>query len=883
MKAKVLVRCFLFLSLVAALLLWPQGASENGPALRLEDPAATDQLLVRSFGSVPLSFEANQGQADAQVKYLSRNSAYTVFLTSTEAVMSLEGSRDHADTSMPAILRMKLIGANEQPHVAGEEELQAKSSYFIGGNPDQWRTGVPNYAKVRYRDVYPGIDLVYYGNPHKLEHDFVVAPGASPETIRLGFEGADRVEIDEQGDLVLQVAAEQVRFEKPIAYRETADGRQIVQVDYVLRAEGQAAFHVAAYDATRPLIIDPVLSYSTYLGGSRADNATGIAVDAAGSVYVVGSTGSMNFPTEEPINPDSPDFAAFVTKFNAAGDALIYSTYLGGTGTDQAAAIALDSAGNAYVTGQTRSTGFPTTPESFQPAFAGVQDVFITKLNAAGDTLLYSTYVGSSFSDGGSGIAVDAAGNAYVTGLTDFTNFPTKNPIQNTLGGGMFDPFDAFVLKLHAEGDQLVYSTYLGGSERDIASDITVDAAGNAYVIGVTRSTDFPIVNTADPLDPIQISNGGGNDVFVTKLNAVGNMLVYSTYLGGSSTDFGIGIAVDASGNVYVTGSTSSANFPIVDTADPADPIQLNNAGSTDAFVSKLNAAGNGLVYSTFLGGTDSDGAAALAVDASGNAYVTGSTSSIDFPLVEETQLSFGGGRDDAFVAKLNSIGNLLDYSSYLGGDGIDGGAAIALDSSGTVFLAGHSDSSNFPVVSPFQGIRTGASDAIVTEITGLSPPGTPVISDGGIVLATLLPTVSTVSPLSIISVFGQNFSTDTILFPNLDDQGRLDTILGGTCLMMNGEALPIFAITPGQINAQASAAQVLGPASFTVVTDCGAAAAISSAPLSIEIGRPHLRLLGHSPVKWRCLLWNRSLRDSSCSHRWPTTGSSPPDSMTTL
>ncbi len=575
------------------------------PSSTANTPAANKLQVVEAYGKLPLSFEANEGQTDNRVDFLSRGSGYTLFLTPTEAVLALRkpvaSNRPRRDNGTPrnaeaeqapaaptAVLRMKLVGANPSPRVTGLEELPGKSNYFLGNDPDKWHTDVPNYARVQYQDVYPGVDLVYYGNQRQLEYDLVVAPGADPDAIALSFDGVEKLRIDAQGDLVLETAGGEIRQHKPLVYQEVDGIRREIAGSYVLNGGYQVGFQVAAYDAGKPLIIDPVLVYSTYLGGSARDRGRGIAVDAAGNAYVTGTTKSTDFPTANAFQAafagNISDDDTFVTKLNTAGNALVYSTYLGGSSFDNGEGIAVDAAGNAYVTGDTESTDFPTV-SPFQPTFAfGVVDAFVTKLNTAGSALVYSTYLGGNGLDQGAGIAVDTSGNAYVTGLTRSGDFPTASPFQASSATSG----DVFVTKLNASGSALVYSTYLGGSgvENRFGGGIAVDAAGNAYVTGVTESADFPTAN------PIQPAHGGGRDAFVTKLNAAGNALVYSTYLGGSGNDDGNAIAVDTSGSAYVTGNTDSTNFPT------ASPFQATKAGSSDAFIVKISDVAVGCTFS---------------------------------------------------------------------------------------------------------------------------------------------------------------------------------------------------------------------------------------------------------------------------------------------
>ncbi|MCX6617417.1 MAG: SBBP repeat-containing protein, partial [Acidobacteria bacterium] len=611
--------------------------------------------LLGDYGRLPLHFEENRGQTDAQVRFLSRGAGYALFLTRDEAVLQLRKAEprsrndDRQSPSRPqsATLRLKLLGANPEPRITGFNQLPGKANYLIGSDPSQWRANIPTYAKVHYRNVYAGVDLVYYGNQRQLEHDFVVAPGADPKQIRLAVEGAERLELDAQGDAVLRVGDGEVRLRAPLAYQEINGRRQPVAARYALR-EGnprpvpmqsgseirnpqseELAFELGAYDPALPLVIDPVLVYSTYLGGSGNDIANGIAVDSDGNAYIAGQTLLADFPTN-PLNarlgptntPGALD--VFVAKLNYTGSSLMFSTYLGGSGDDVGTGIALNSSGSAYVTGSTMSTDFPTTLGAYQSPNPGGQDAFVTKLAPDGSALVYSVRLGGGSIDVGRGIAVDSNGNAYVTGETFSTNFPTWNASQTSNGA----VWDAFVTKLNPAGSALLYSTYLGGNADDMGRGIAVDTLGNAYVTGDTRSTDFPTTPGA-----LQTA-GVGYDAFVTKLSAAGSR-VYSTYLGGNSTDYGRGIAVDSNGYAYVTGLTASTNFPTLSAFQGSLGSNLSTCSGNDcfdAFAAKLNTTGSALVYSTFLGGAAYDGGNSIAVDSSGNAYVAGATASTDFP-----------------------------------------------------------------------------------------------------------------------------------------------------------------------------------------------------------------------------------------------------------
>ena len=729
---------------------------DNG---KFSQPAAKTRPWVNeTYSKLPMHFEANQGQADAQVKFLSRGRGYTLFLTSTEAVMVLATTQTDSDmvtgqrpltnpkskieNPKSTVLRMKLIGANPQPQVIGLEELPGKVNYFIGNDLKKWRKKVPTYAKVKYQGVYPGVDLVFYGNQQQLEYDFVLAPGADPKAIRLSFEGADKVEIDTQGDLLLYSTGSEIRLRKPHIYQEVAGVRKEISGGYVLNPKpkiasdltiqnpkseienGTIGFQVASYDTSKPLVIDPVLVYSTYLGGNHNDRGFGIAVDAAGNAYIMGLTRSTDFPT---VNPFQPGLAGsghadlFVAKLDTQGSMLLYSTYLGGSneegfafisGYEFAGGIAVDSSGQAHVTGFTLSADFPTA-NALQPAFGGgFSDAFVTKLNPDGTELVYSTYLGGGDRDLGSSVAVDPIGNAYVTGSTKSTNFPTASPLQPGLRGIQ----DAFVTKLNADGSAMVYSTYLGGSVGggglDEGFGIAVDSSGNAYVMGATFSLDFP--TTAEAFQP---DFAGIEDAFVTKLNPDGSALVYSSYLGGNHFDRGVAIAVDAADNAYLLGMTQSRDFPTVNPFQPA-----HGGGFEDVFVAKLNATGSALVYSTYLGGSENEYGGGIAVDTAGNAYVTGVTFSTNFPTANPLQPGHGGARD-AFVAKLNTQGSALVYSTYLGGSGIDMGGGIGVDAAGNAYVTGMTVSSDFPIVNPLQPILGLFGDAFIAKIADGAGP----------------------------------------------------------------------------------------------------------------------------------------------------------------
>ncbi len=697
--------------------------------------------LAQMYDGLPLSFEPNLGQTDPQVKFVARGEGFTLFLTNTDAVLRLgpAGSDKKERSASNAIVRMKLSGANHEPGMNGVEELPGKSDYFIGNDPQKWRAEVPHYARVRYQNIYPGVDLIYYGNQGDLEYDFVVAPGADAKTIRWNVDSVlasqnkrhattEPLRIDGNGDLVVGRNGAEIRFPKPVAYQDIPSAstsgreqRKFIDAQYVLEAKDQVSIRLRSYDTTWPLTIDPVVWFSSYLGGSSTDQASAIAVDREDNVYLAGYTQSLDFPKVNQIpgacqsGCDSGNDDAFVTKISASGKLLLYSIYLGGSGGDSVAGIAVDGSANVYVTGGGNSSDFPRVNQ-IAGACNGTcgngsnNDAFVTKINAAGNALVYSSVIGGSGdeNDGGfAGIALDSSGNAYLTGNTSSSDFPRIHQIagacNGTCGSGSTD---AFVTKVNAAGSALVYSSYLGGSGTDLGFGIAVDGSGSAYATGLIGSTDFPRVNQISGGCNGSCGAGVNYDVYVTKINAAGNALVYSSYLGGSDSDYGRGIAVDSSGNAYLAGRTSSTDFPVMSQI-PGACVQ----NSCSAFAAKINAAGSALVYSSRFGGSGGTGQAhAIAVDSSGNAYVTGEYRSSDFPQVHPILAACRGtcgtgDSQDGFVVKIDAAGDAFTYSSNLGGSGDDNGgsfvcnSSIAVDSSDNAYLSGCTSSADFPRV----------------------------------------------------------------------------------------------------------------------------------------------------------------------------------------
>jgi len=609
---------------------------------------------------------------------------------------------------------MKLRGCAAHPQGEGRELLAGYYNYLIGNDPTRHATYVRRYQEAWVKGVYAGIDMRYYLEGGRLRYDWVVQPGGDPSQIVFELEGSEKTYIDSEGRLVFVTRFGEVKLAELRVYQ----GDREIGGRFVER-QGGWGIAVGSYDPTQLLVIDPLV-YSTYIGGSDGEMGYAIAVDGSGNAYVTGWTSSTDYDVTlgafQTTYRDGGD--VFVTKLNATGTALVYSTYIGGSAFERGHGIAVDGSGNAYVTGSTWSTNYPVTPGAFQTTNGGgLGDVFVTKLNATGTALVYSTYIGGSYWDEGYAIAVDGGGNAYVTGYTKSTDYDvTPGAFQTTKGGRQ----DVFVTKLNETGTALVYSTYIGGSGYEVGYGIAVDGSGNAYVTGYTDSPDYDVTPGA-----FQTTKGGYRDVFVTKLNETGTALVYSTYIGGSGGDEGYGIAVDGSGNAYVTGYTYSTDYDVTPGA-----FQTTNGGGRDVFVTKLNATGTALVYSTYIGGSNNDEGYGIAVDGSGYAYVTGWTLSTDYDVTPGAFQTTNGGGRDVFMTKLNATGTALVYSTYIGGSGEDRGYAIAVDGSGNAYVTGYTESTNYDVTPRiFQATNEGRQDVFVTKvchpITLTSAPGT--------------------------------------------------------------------------------------------------------------------------------------------------------------
>jgi subtilisin-like proprotein convertase family protein len=702
---------------------------------RMSSVSATQRPVANATSSryaLPLRFEPNRGQADPNVRFVSRGQSYTLLLTATDAVISTRPA-DVATDRQPLALRMMLAGgANRSPHITGEDTQLDTVNYVRGRDEKTWITDIPTYARVRYRDVYPGIDLVYYHHGSTLEYDFIVAPGADPDRIRLAFSGADSA-VNADGDLVLRSAAGDLRQPKPVIYQDVDGQRRPIDGGFVLTADRQVRFDIGAYDRTRPLVIDPVLVWSTYFGGAGEETGLDVGVDANRNVYVVGTRPSAR---------GGQDTDAFVAKYSPTG-ALLWVTNVGDTCDDEGRGIAVDAAGNVYVTGHLSGSCYP------YPTLTN--GGFVAKLTTAGaGRYIFPFSSDWSGADVGQAVAFDAAGNAYVGGVSSSMYFPTTAGVLQPQYSGWYG--DGFVVKVNAAGTARVYATYLGGTGHDSLNDIAVDTNGNVYVVGSTSSKDFPTTAAAYQ----RVHNGLGvmaTNAFISKLNPTGTALVYSTYLGGWLDDGATGLAIDAARNVFVTGTAMSDNFPTTagvyqPRMAPQPVCDAARDLCTDAFVTKLNAAGSALIYSTYLGANLNDAANGIAIDNAGNTYITGSTYSTNFPIVNPLQRNPGSDMD-AFVTKLNRAATALVYSSYLGGsklsnllsEGVDEGVRIAADADGAnAYVTGITYSPNFPVTAnAAQRVFGGGScwygtyrcaDAFVMKIgdAPAPPPPAPVV-----------------------------------------------------------------------------------------------------------------------------------------------------------
>jgi len=783
---------------------------------------------------LPISFEKNSGQTSAQVRYFGRVPGAEIWLLDSGAVLGvkLKGRQ--------AVLRMTGEGAKRHPRMDATEPLGARANYFIGNDPAKWRTRVPLFARVSYHDFYPGIDLAFHGDGHALEYDWILAPRADPLAIRMSFEGADHIMIEESGDLVLAMGDFEVRHKRP---KLLQDGREVA--GHFVRRGSSIGFEVAGYDTTRPLTIDPVLTYASYLGGAESDFAAGVAFDPQGALLLVGGTSSINLPAKNGLflSPPNTNGYAMVAKFDptvSGADSLVWLSFIGGTYYDQGEAIATDSAGAVYITGYTESANFPTK-NPFQPAFAtkyncnfqGINgttvtapcnDGFISKLAPTGDTLIYSSYIGGEADDGGAAVFVDSAGIAYVAGVSgspDFITTPTG--YQRRLNGSLGSTFNGFVAKVDPTG-KLLYSTLIGGVGSDFVRGVTVDSQGDVILVGDTTSTNFPTANA------LKATLSATRDGFVAELKTsmLGPaQLIYSTYVGGTGGDTSLrGVAVDTQGAIYAVGGTNSAQYPTTGQSTTAaallprvnavpDPNDPNPLGLLqDAVVTKLNPALTGqaqLIYSTYLGGSGYDDAYGVALDSTGKIVLAGATDSPDFPVTADgfqQVYSAAPFSPFAFIAKIDPSPQApasVAYASYYGvGDEIANGVAV---NATTMAIAGTAYAAGLPVTpGAYQqkfggGGSIGSANVLVGDafVASFDTTKTGPTITAATNAASFVPAGQGAAPGEMVTFFGSSLGPSSLVGSVLDADGKLPTTVEGCQVLADGNPSPIVYVWTNQ------------------------------------------------------------------------------------
>jgi uncharacterized protein (TIGR03437 family) len=800
------------------------------------------------LNGLPLRFEANRGQADPRIRYMAHGAGFSLSLDHQGIVLNLRSRSNGAS----AMVGMRLAGARKHAAIDGVDRTVTQTTYILG---EQTIQDVPSFRRVRYRGVYPGIDLMFYGNGRELEYDVLAAPGSNVSAVRFELSGILGARVDEAGNLVLASGIGEIVWKKPVIYQLANGARNPIDGRFLLKGSRLVGFDVGRYDHSQPLVIDPALSYSTYLGGSQDESARGIAVDSQGNVYIAGFTNSPNLPfTANSFQPayaggsttNIPTGDAFIAKINPEATAVIYNTYLGGSGDDIGMALAIDSTGAAYVTGFTDSTNFPTKNSTRRYAGGGTAaamtfhtlgDAFITKLNPAGNALVYSTYLGGNLDDAGTAIAVNSAGIAFVAGITLSTNFPvTPSAYQTTFGGTGGNPEfcavcgpdyefgDAFVASVSADGSSFNFVTYLGGSQDDMASAIAVDPTG-VYVGGSTLSSNFPTTAGAfqrtyagaspESLQPVLLFG----DAYVAKLSLDGKTLLHSTYIGGNYDDAILSIALDPTtpngpSAVYATGFTESSNFPDAKGSYHGPTSDPNGKAVTegDVFVAKLASGFNSLDYAILIGGSFDDAGQAIAIDGAGDAIVAGSTYSSDFPVTTGAlqQQPSGSLTSHGFLLKLDPTGSNVLYSTSINGNGDQGEIAfgVVLDASGNAYVTGMTDSSNFPVTAGvFQPVFGGGTDnsgpvgdAFIMKVSGMG--AAEHVSVAAVDNAASYATGS-VSPGEIVTIFGGGMGGTTLVTAEVNQTtGELDTTLNGTTVTFGNTPAPLVYASATQVSA---------------------------------------------------------------------------------
>ncbi len=760
-------------------------------AQRQAQPTAAPLSSVRP----PLLFEVNRGQAAPRARMLARGPGYGLSLTDRDATLALRGAGG------AAVLRMRWLNANPAVAPTPLSPVQARTHYLRGAR-EAWIVGAENFERALYREIYPATDLIFHGARGGLEYDFRFRPGADPSSVELAFEGTDGIEIAANGDLVLQLGERRVVQRKPVAWQDGPSGRRPVKARFRRLGPSQYGFALGSYDRSRTLLVDPFIDYATYLGAGDEEILADVAVDATGNAYVVGYTASSDFPVNTGDQDQGGNEDAFIAKIAPDGATLLYSTFLGGGDNDRAWGVAVNDAGEVFVAGETRSDDFPSTVNAFLQRFGGGgRDGFAAKLSASGSSLEWATYLGDTDQDWAADIAIDAQGAAYVCGGTWSSRFPTTQGAVQTAFGG--DDSDGFVIKLDPLGSRAELSTFLGGERDDEARALALGPAGDLYVTGFTRSNRFPTAPGA-----FQSSREGGEDAFLAKLNPAGSRFIFSTYLGGNESDFGNAVAVDPFGDVYVGGSTSSNDFPV--RVPGLFPIYSEGI---DGFVAKFDSRGGAPLYATYLGGRREDTVNAIAVDANGFASVAGHTKSDDFPLSDANVIQPQRADDngDAFWARIGEEGRFLLDSTYLGGNRLDEGRAIALGLDGAIYVGGRTLSNDLAVTpGALQGGRRGENDGFLFRVVDNLEIST--------INAASFSGVAPVAPESIAAAFGRGLATVT----RAATSTPLPAEIAGTRVVVTDAAgfdrtAALFFVSPQQINFEIPPGTAAGLAQVTV------------------------------------------------------------------
>lgn len=780
-----------------------------------------------------IRFEPNLGQADPNYRFLAHGKGHSIYLSSAEAVFELRGSRWIGTQSRT--IHAELEGALGSVEPDAQEPLSGRVNYLIGNDPHHWHTNIPIFGRVAFHGIYPGVDVVYHGTGGFLENDFIVQPGGDPAAIRIRFTGADEVRLESDGSLALTAGRRTLRWKQPFLYQRGEQGQlNHIEGRFQTPKDGVVGFEVGVYDLHRPLVIDPLLTYATYLGGPNAEAAAHVAADSSGNAYMIGGTDAENFPSTPGVYVSRTLGVlghVLVAKLTPDGKSLIYETHIGGSGGDTGLGIALDASGNAYLTGMTASADFPVTSNSNLTTknLTDPLNCFVTKLSPAGDKLVYSTLIGGSKADGCSSVGIDSAGNAYAVGATGSSDFPVLNAIQMSSPSAATGAASAFISKLSPDGSKLLYSTYFGGAGNNAATSVAVDSTGNAYFTGFTTSISFPVTQGA-----FQTTYGGGGgqnsvlstlfptgnffgyavtdslgDGFVVKMSPAGQKM-YATYLGGERDDIGFSIAIDSKGDAYVGGATLSSKFPIQSAFQSSYHGAGGNsqASAGDGFIAEIDPTGSQLLFSSYIGGSADDRVMGVALDSSGNIYLAGQSLSKDFPTAgQAVQSTYGGDTNgffptgDAFLAEVDTT-HKLALSTYLGGSGGDWAGGVAVDGTGGVIIAGGTSSTDFPVsnTGAYQS-KYGGSD---TQLAGVAVGDAFIARFGGSTTTVSISSISNaasyagggVAPGEAVLIQGASIGPAALQTAQLTPSGNISTLVGQTQFTFNGVAAPIVFVS---------------------------------------------------------------------------------------